>query len=311
MKPTQLHITNGDNTTLALKKLKIDGDIVTWREMLCEGKTTIDIGSESFWKSRFDFFSRNYKITKKYFINNTLKEFRNLCNHKYQEEIILWFEHDLFCQINMIAVISWLKKHRPNATIALVSPQNKTGSTTFLRLHKLTQKALLSFYSNRVILTRDDIGYADYIWQLYCSKSPLQLQNITIDTHTHFTYLPDAIEAHLQRFPTIKNGLNKIENTILETAGKGSYSTKKSFIRKLLHNQGIYGFGDLQYEKKITDLKGLFSSFTPVILNELGRDVLQKKQNYYHSIKNDLSYLGGSLKYNYLYDEIDGKLLKL
>jgi len=64
MKPTQLHITNGDNTTLALQKLKIDGDIVTWREMLCEGKTTIDVGSESFWKSRFDFFSRNYKITK-------------------------------------------------------------------------------------------------------------------------------------------------------------------------------------------------------------------------------------------------------
>jgi len=311
MKPTQLHITNGDNTTLAIQKLKIDGDIVTWREMLCEGKTTIDVGSEGFWKSRFDFFSKNYKITKKSFIDSTLKEFRNLCNHKYQEEIILWFEHDLFCQINMIAVISWLKKHRPNATIALVSPENKTDSTAFLRLHKLTQKTLISFYNNRVILTKDDIGYADYIWQLYCSKSPLQLQNITIDTHTHFTYLPDAIEAHLQRFPTIKNGLNKIENTILETADTGSYSTKKSFIKKLLHNQGIYGFGDLQYEKKITDLKGLFSSFTPVILNELGRDVPQKKQNFYHSIKNDLSYLGGSLKYNYLYDEIDGKLLKL
>jgi len=311
MKSTQLHITNGDNTTLALQKLKIDGDIVTWREMLCEGKTTIDVGSESFWKSRFDFFSRNYKITKKHFINSTLKEFRNLCNHKYQEEIILWFEHDLFCQINMIAVISWLKKHRPNATIALVSPENKKDPKKSLRLHKLAQKELVSFYTNRVVLTKEDIGYADYIWQLYCSKSPLQLQNIITDPHTHFKYLPDAIEAHLQRFPTIKNGLNKIENTILERALAGSYSSKKSFIQKLLQNQGIYGFGAEQYEKKITDLKGLFRSFSPVVLNDLGHDVLQKKQNYYHSIKNDLSYLGGSLKYKYLYNEIDGKLLKL
>jgi len=311
MKPTQLHITNGDNTTLALQKLKINGDIITWREMLCEGKTTIDVGSESFWKSRFDFFSRNYKITKTHFINNTLKEFRNLCNHKYQEEIILWFEHDLFCQINMIAVISWLKKHRSNATIALVCPEKEKDSKTLLKLSKLTQKELLSYFKNRVVLTNDDIGYADYIWQLYCSKSPLQLQNIITDSHSHFMYLPDAIEAHLKRFPTIKNGLNKIENTILETALKGSYSTKKSFIKKLLHNQGIYGFGDLQYEKKISDLKDLFRSFSPVLLSDLGHDVLQKKQNYYHSIKNDLSYLGGSLKYNYLYDEIDGKLLKL
>jgi len=311
MKPTQLHITNGDNTTLALQKLKIDGAIVTWREMLCEGKTTIDVGSEIFWKSRFDFFSQNYKITKKYFIEHTLKEFRTLCNHKYQEEIILWFEYDLFCQINMIAVISWLKKHRPKAAIALVCPEKKIESERYLRLNKLTQKELLSLYKKRVILTKDDIGYADYVWHLYCSKSPLQLQNLIANPHSHFSYLTDAIEAHLQRFPSIKNGLNKIENNILETAQSGSYSTKKSFIKKLLHNQGIYGFGDLQYEKKINNLKGLFRSFSPVVLNDLGHDVLQKKQNYYHSIKNELSYLGGSLKYNYLYDEIHGKLLKL
>ena len=307
----QLHITNGDNTTQVLNKLKIEGTIITWREMLCEGKTTSDVGSESFWKFRFEFFKQNYSITKKHFIDYTLKEFRSLCQHKSEQEIILWFEHDLFCQINMIAVISWLKKHRPNATISLVCPEHKNDPNILLTINDLNNKQLQSSYKNRTELTIDDIEYADYIWQLYCSKSPLQLQNITINSHTHFTYLPDAIKAHLQRFPTINNGLNKIENTVLETAFKDSYATKKSFIHKLLHNQGVYGFGDLQYEKKITDLKGLFSSFSPVILNELGRDVLQKKQNYYHIIKNDLSYLGGSLKYNYLYDEIDGKLLKL
>lgn len=311
MKPTQLHITNGNNTTLVLQKLKIDGEIVTWSEMLCEGKTTIDVGSESFWKSRFDFLSSNYKITKKHFIDNTLKEFRNLCNHKSQEEIILWFGHDLSCQINLIAVVSWLKKHRSNATIALVSPESKKKFQKHLKLHKFTQKELLSYYKNRIVLTKEDIEYADYIWQLYCSKSPLQLQNITVDPNSHFTYLPDAIEAHLQRFPTIKNGLNKVENSILETALTGSYASKKTFIHKLLHKQGVYGFSSLQYEKKLRDLKGLFSSFLPVVLNDLGQDVLQKKQNYYHSIKNNLSYLGGSLKYNYLYDEIDGRLLKL
>jgi len=311
MKLTQLHITSGNNTTLALQKLKINGDIITWREMLCEGKTTIDVGSDVFWKSRFDFFSKNYNITKKHFIDNTIKEFRNLCNHKSQKEIILWFEYDLFCQINMIAVISWLKKHRANATISLVSPENKTKPNKFPRLSKLTKKKLLSFYKNRVVLTKDDIEYADYIWQLYCSKSPLQLENIIITPHTHFTYLPDAIKAHIQRFPTVKNGLNTIENTILNTVYYGSYSSKNNFVTKLLGNQGIYGFENTQYEKKINDLKGLFSSLSPVLLNDLGHDVLQKKQNYYHSIKNNLSFLGGSLKYDYLYDEIDGKLLKL
>ena len=59
MTPTILHITNGDLSTKKLKEYNIEGHIITWREMLCEGKTTSDVGSESFWKSRFDFFSKN------------------------------------------------------------------------------------------------------------------------------------------------------------------------------------------------------------------------------------------------------------
>ncbi len=43
-----LHITNGDSTTNYLKKLKFTGDFITWREMLCEGKTTTNVGSDVF-----------------------------------------------------------------------------------------------------------------------------------------------------------------------------------------------------------------------------------------------------------------------
>lgn len=311
MKFKQLHITNGDCTTQLLQKTKIEGDIVTWREMLCEGKTNSDVGSESFWKSRFDFFSKNYSITKKHFIDNTLKEFRNLCQHKSQQEIVLWFEYDLFCQINMIAVISWLKKHKPNATISLVCPENKKDSSILLAISDLNKKQLLSSYNERTELTVDDIEYADYIWQLYCAESPLQLQNITSPASTAFTFIHEAIETHLKRFPTIKNGLNDIENTILTTVTEKEFSSKKELTAQLLKNQRFYGFGDIQFEHKLNRLKGLFKSFTPTLLNDLGYDVQQKQQNYYHSIKSDQSYLGGTLKYKYLYNEIDGKLLKL
>ena len=60
MKHSLLHITNGDYTTQRLQKLTIEGDIITWREMLCEGKTSVDVGSENFWKIRFDFLKDSY-----------------------------------------------------------------------------------------------------------------------------------------------------------------------------------------------------------------------------------------------------------
>ncbi|MGB0897181.1 MAG: DUF1835 domain-containing protein [Flavobacteriaceae bacterium] len=311
MTPRQLHITNGDSTTHLLQNIDINGDIITWREMLCEGKTVSDVGSELFWKSRFDFFSKNYHISKKHFIDYTIKEFRNLCKHKSEQEIILWFDYDLFCQINMIAVISWLKKHKPKATISLVCPKHNTDSSILLSISDLDATQLQTTFQNRIELPIDDIEYADYIWQLYCADSPLQLQNITPPTSTVFTYIHDCIQTHLKRFPTIKNGLNEIENNILNTVAHKEFKSKKTLISHLLKTQGFYGFGDLQFEHKLDRLKGLFKRTTTVQLNDLGYDVQQNRQNYYHSIKKDDSYLGGTLKYNYLYNQIDGKLLKL
>ncbi|MFD0993618.1 DUF1835 domain-containing protein [Tenacibaculum geojense] len=307
-----LHITNGDVTTQQLKQLGFKDEIITWREMLCEGKTTTDVGSEGFWKTRFDFLNDNYKISKQKFINFTLKEYRNLCNQKQQDEIVLWFEYDLFCQINMIAVISWLKQYRNNRKITLVQSGNVKNSKKLKGLGELNQKQLLAHYNNRITLSKDDIEYADYIWQLYCSDSPLRLETVhKFNPMSPFIYLEEAIKAHLLRFPSIENGLNTIENNILQVAEHQKTANKEAFIGKIIKQQEVYGFGDTQYNKTVNDLKNLFKSFNPVKLNELGKQVLQNQVNYYGQIRSDFSYLGGSKKYSYLYVNANNKLLKI
>lgn len=307
-----LHITNGDSTTEILKNINIGNEIITWREMLCEGRTTTNVGSEEFWKIRFDFLNTSYKVTKKTFIDFTLKEYRNLCNKQEQDEIVLWFDYDLFCQVNLIAVISWLKRYRKGRRITLVQSGTSENHDTLVGFAELSQEELTNLYNNRVELSQDDIEYADYIWQLYCSDSPLRLENVlSINTPTPFLYMKEAIKAHLLRFPTLENGLNKVENTILETANNEAFKTKELFLNALLKNQTTYGFGDLQYLHKIEDLKQLFSSLNPVKLNEIGKKVLEKQLNHYRAIRSDFSYLGGAKKYSYLYVSENDKLLKL
>ncbi|SDS00254.1 protein of unknown function [Polaribacter sp. KT25b] len=307
-----LHITNGDITTNYLKKLKFSGEFITWREMLSEGKTTSDIGSENFWKTRFDFLKSSYNISKKKFIDYTLKEYRNLCSQKEQDEIVLWFEHDLFCQINMLAVISWLKRYRKGHQITLVSSGKVKGSNKLLGLSQLNKKEILQHFKNRVTLNQDDIEYADYIWQLYCSDSPLRLETVyKFNPMSPFQHLASAIEAHLQRFPSIENGLNKIENTILKTAEKNNLTSKKELVHQLINDQEVYGFGDLQYEYSIKTLDKLFSSFNPVKLSKKGKEVLDNQINFYGQLRNDISYLGGSKKYSFLFHNETNKLLQI
>ncbi len=306
-----LHITNGDSFTSRLQSLQLKGDVITWREMLCEGKTLSSVGSESFWKTRFEFLSKNYKVSKSWFIEKTLKEYRSLCNHKQQDHIVLWFEYDLFCQINMLAVLSWLKTHRRHAEISLVCSGKEDDSDKLYGLNELSNEKLLQLYKDRKILSQDDIEYADYIWQLYCSDNPIRLENQIANNDFQFEYLSDALKAHLKRFPTIKNGLNDLENHILEVAKKEKPKSKKELMQKLLTDQGYYGFGDTQYERMVSSLKPLFSSFDPVKLTKKGLDVLKKEANYYSEIRDNQMYLGGSLKYNFLYNTETDRILKL
>ena len=308
---SQLHITNGDNFTLRLQSLDVKGDIITWREMLCEGKTETNVGSESFWKTRFDFLHKNYNVSKSWFVEKTLKEYRSLCNHKQQDQIILWFEYDLFCQINLLAVISWLKTHRRHAEISLICSGNEDDTGRLYGLSELSDEQLMTRYRNRTILTQDDIEYADYVWQLYCSDNPIRLENLTDFENYQFDYLSEALVAHLKRFPSIKNGLNELENRLLELSVLDKPKTKKALLGSMLKNQGRYGFGDSQYERILGSLKPLFSSFNPVRLTKKGKEILDGKTSYYSHIRDNESYLGGALKYNFLYNTESGRILKL
>ncbi|MGB5509790.1 DUF1835 domain-containing protein [Robiginitalea sp.] len=308
---SQLHITNGDFFTQRLKNLKFKGEIITWREMLCEGKTETSVGSEAFWKTRFEFLHKNYNISKSWFVEKTLKEYRSLCNHKQQDEIILWFEYDLFCQINMLAVISWLKTHRRHVQISLVCSGYEDDSKRLYGLNELNDDQIQSHFKSRVALSQNDIEYADYVWQLYCSDNPIRLENLSDFDLYQFDYLEDALKAHLRRFPAIKNGLNEIENRVLQVAAEGGASSKKELMGTLLQNQGWYGFGDTQYQRILKNLRPLFHSFNPVRLTKKGKEILENKDNYYATLRDTEAYLGGALKYNYLYNSEAGRILKL
>ena len=306
-----LHITNGDAFTQRLATLNLKGDVITWREMLCEGKTLTNVGSENFWKTRFEFLNKNYKVSKSWFIEKTLKEYRSLCNHKQQDNIVLWFEYDLFCQINMLAVLSWLKANRKYANISLVCSGKEDNTDKLYALNELDNEQLQNLYENRIVLTQDDIEYADYVWQLYCSDNPMRLENIKDYKNYQFDYLADAIASHLQRFPSIKNGLNQMENNILHLAESQNLSSKKEFLKTILSNQGLLGFGDSQHERTLARLKPLFNSFNPVKLTKKGKEILEKQTSYYSCIQDNDVYLGGALKYNFLYNTNTDRILKL
>ncbi|MBT8270650.1 MAG: DUF1835 domain-containing protein, partial [Bacteroidia bacterium] len=197
------------------------------------------------------------------------------------------------------------------AEISLVCSGNEDETNKLYGLNELTDEQLLELYNNRLQLSQNDIEYADYVWQLYCSDNPIRLENLMDFDNYQYAYLSDAIKAHLKRFPTIKNGLNELENKILQISASEQLASKKELLGAALNNQGYYGFGDSQFQRVITHLKPLFTGFNPVKLTKKGKEILDGQTSYYAELRDESAYLGGALKYNYLYNTESDRILKL
>ena len=66
-----------------------------------------------------------------------------------------------------------------------------------------------------------------------------------------FIYLSKAFEMHLKRFPSVENGLNFLENKIVNLASEKSIISKKQLAQKLSKNHESYGLQKHHFNYKI------------------------------------------------------------
>ncbi len=307
-----LHITNGDSLTQKLNELKlVDGELLTWREMLCEGPTEIKVESKASIEKRTAFLKKYYRINPDSYQEKFVSQLKKLDNLQNYDEVILWFEYDLFCHINMIAAISLLiRKKIEDKPVYLVCSGRIEHEKKLMGLCELSDIQLKDHYDKRVQLTLDDLELATHVWTLYCESNPKKIAG-QIKTNSSFEYLSICLRAHLQRFPNMLTGLNVLEHNILEMVDTYQIKNIKQLMGYALEYQGYYGYGDMQMKRVLARLfQFLDQTKDRLILSERGQLALQHKKNFYNTQILDW-YYGGVKKYDYLYNDETHTLLKL
>lgn len=310
MEDKTLHIVNGDSLTEQMRELDLPGEVIVWREMLCEGQTFQEVGSKDFVKARKKFLKSSYKISADDYEEKFLSELKKLKELSGFTEVVLWFEYDLFCHINMLAAISFLIDHQKQVPMYLVCSKKLKGEEEFLPLSDLTLKHLRMHYENKIPLTTEDIEIATLIWELYCSNNPLQLKQ-QIKKTSNFEYLSSSIRAHIERFPNSRTGINSLEKNILRIIQRHQISSHQQLLGYALQYQGYYGYNDAQMERLLTKLENFYEiRENRVVLSEKGDQALEGSKNFYRDLRND-EYFGGAKMYDFLYDSESHRLLKL
>jgi hypothetical protein len=302
-----LHITNGNSLTNYLKDLDILGDILTWQEMLCEGPTTTEISSDAFLAKRKAFLNDFYHVE----INeNQFRQELSILDHtETYSEIVLWFEYDLFCHINMLAVIKLLKEKKIQLPLYLVCSGRVKGETELKGLSELTPEQLFNHYHEKVKLKESDIDLAISLWHIYCGKDH-NLFKPYIIKKSSFKYLNACLKAHIKRFPNLKSGLSVLEKNILTIIKEKSIKSKNQLIGYVLNYQGYYGFGNMQIERLIDALQMFYTEEeNKISLNRKGFEALIGNHNFSSEINNNLTF-GGVNRLDFSYNEKTNALIK-
>ena len=260
--PHTLHILNGDATLQLFEQSSIEGETFVWREVLAEGPVHPEFNSYEFWNERRAFMTDLFSIETGGYDKDVYEPFMELSTKLHQfDEIVLWFEYDLFCQINMMALISYLgDKREPAQTISMVCSGRIDNSGRLFGLGELTPQQLEEQLAKKLKLNTREFDFAKDVYRAYCSNQPDALYTYSIMPSDEFWYIADALKTHFRRFPNSMTGLTEIEQKVVDLANEG-VSDQKEMVGKLLKWQKIYGFGDLQYFATIVYLKPLFADF--------------------------------------------------
>ncbi len=307
MSKQTLHITNGSNLTTFLKELDYGGDILTWEEMLCEGPTISKINSIDFLKVRASFFRTYYDID----LNSReiILELGILDHPEKYSEIVLWFEFDLFCHINMLGVINLLHQKNVKLPLFLVCSGRIEGEKNLKGLSELSPEQLTKHYSEKIELTTEDIALAINIWEIYCGKDHNLLKPYIVQS-SNFKYLSNCLKAHLKRFPDSKTGLNVLEQNILEIIKNNDIKSQNQLLGYALNYQGYYGYGDIQFNR-IIHMLNPFITYTDkcLTLNRKGHEALLGQKNFAIEINENIAF-GGINKLDFQFNKQQNKLIK-
>nr|WP_294936501.1 DUF1835 domain-containing protein [uncultured Flavobacterium sp.] len=251
--PAEYHILNGDCLKWQLDQTNIQGELIVCRESLIEGAVDA-FPIEKFWDQRAEFVSKAFNATKEEYYQKSVTEFKKLDVIPDGSEINLWFENDLFCQVNMWFVLSLLAEKASKYKIYRIFPEITSASDYWTGFGKATTEDLQKAYINRVLFSEADIRLGNTLWNGYRNND---LETLLLLSHAKsecYENLVEVCKANVERFPSESNIVGRPERVLKEIMEKEG-TDFQTILTEFCKTKGIYGLGDLQVKRIYEKIK--------------------------------------------------------
>ena len=181
---------------------------------------------------------------------NDLRQWRaTIERHESYDELILWFEHDLFDQLNLIQLLTWIRDYLPAAKpVSLICIGSFPGRPDFKGLGELTPDELASLLETRQPVSDPHYEVARRAWRAFREPTPEALDDLRQDDTSALPYLAPAITRFFQEYPWTTDGLSRTERRLLELANGDGIALWTAFPR--MHDGEEVYFSGGRHERR-------------------------------------------------------------
>ncbi|HEX5727022.1 MAG TPA: DUF1835 domain-containing protein [Longimicrobiaceae bacterium] len=209
-----LHITNGDTAAGVLRLAGVPGPVLPWRDVLHEGPVPAGLPLEALSAVRARFIAEGWAPE-----DEVLRSFAErdaaLRGFRDHAEVVLWFEHDLYDQLQLIQVLDWLAGEERGATrLSLVCRAEYLGSARPARLAEL--------FETRAEVSDAQLALARAAWEAFRAPDPTAVEALAAGDTSALPFLGAALVRHLEQFPSLHNGLSRSEQQAVSGLRSGS-----------------------------------------------------------------------------------------
>ncbi|HTK28564.1 MAG TPA: hypothetical protein VL309_03380 [Vicinamibacterales bacterium] len=248
-----LHVANGTCTARLIEAAGLPGARSIWADPLYEGPVPADLDDEALIGVRATYLAAGEPADG---VANDLRAWRHAITAAGAErELVLWFEHDLFDQLNLVQVLSWIR-NRPAGVprkVSLVCIGSFPGRAHFKGLGELAPADLEPLFDARAPVERQAFDLAGTAWAAFRSPDPEALQSLRRAGTGVLPYLGRALDRFLQEYPWTGDGLSRSERQLLRLAAQGPIAMKDAFPR-MHEDEDAYYITDLSFAALVSSL---------------------------------------------------------
>lgn len=254
---TSLIVTNGDSAAELLAAAGREDPILPWRDVLHEGPIVAGPLEDTSTR-RAAFLAGHFGLPVADVAETFAERDAVMRRHRDFDRIELWFEHDLYDQLQLVQILAFFAAEARADGLVLVQADDFLG-------HQQPE-TILRFAGLGRPVDDEDLDLADRIWADLARPTPANLFRRLETPLDHLPFLRPALVRFFEELPDA-NRLSRTEATALATIDAGTTAPGRLFGAVLAQEEAAF-MGDASFFAMLGALAGaetpLIAGFEPV-----------------------------------------------